>query len=98
MTPPAERISMADCPDFKQKPTLPQVVQYQRVGGFDEFTGERVTADDLALQINIMHKIQPVLLTGQIVILAVGRRNMHDAGAVIHRDKISSDDMIDQAF
>ena len=43
-----------------------------------------------------MDKIQPVLLPCLIVIFTISRRNMHNAGTVFHRDKISGNSMVDQ--
>ena len=74
-----------------------QILQYLRIGahgagpdlllgGLRAHTRERCLLRHLALLVDELHQRQIVLFTDPVIILAEGRRDMDDAGAVRHRD------------
>ena len=92
---PAEGVAVLVGLDAEQEAALLELVRDGRVGVLDEDAGpRRDLGDELALEVDGVDDRQVVLHADAHVVLAEGRRDVHDAGAVGGGDVVAADDEV----
>ena len=76
---------------LQQQPPRREVRHDRGVGVLREEAREG-PAREAALQVDRLQEEQPVRAAQVVVVLAEGRRDVHDAGAVLHRDEVARQD------
>ena len=84
VAPPAEGIVVGEGHRGEQQAPFLQILQDQGIRILDEGAGPVRSFHEPALGVHQVHEGQPVLPAYPVVVLAVGRRDVHDAGAVLH--------------
>ena len=91
VAPPAEGIVMREGHRREQQSPLLQILQDQGIRVLDEGAGPVRPLDEAALGVHQVDEGHPVLPAHAVVVLAEGRGDVHDAGAVLHRDVVVAD-------
>ena len=95
---PAERVAVLVRLDAEQQAALLEVGDDGRVGVLDEAPGpRRDLGDEAALGVDGVDDRQVVLEPDLHVVLAEGRRDVDDAGAVGRRHEVAADDEVGRA-
>ena len=76
----------------EQQPSLLQILEDQGIRILDEGAGPGRPLDEFPLGVHQVDKGQPVFPADPVVVLAEGRRDMDDAGAVLHGNIVVADD------
>ena len=86
----------------EQPPALGEVVDHLGIRVLDPFAheggGTGRVAGDQAAQIDGLAEEQPLLASQHVVVLAEGRSDVDDAGALFHRDEVGGHDAARRQF
>ena len=91
---PAERVGVLVDPLLQHQPAVGQILLDQRIGFLDEDAApRRHRVDEAALRVHRHQRGQAVLLPHCEVVGAEGRRDVHQAGAILRADEIAGEDV-----